>query len=127
VETEPQESFRPAVGDLVLIGHAEGNTASCGVVLRVNEDLVGSRLYFVQMNRALLLNRGPERLTQDEFDTLGFHSSTDEEWQEDMRGAEEWYEAEKAKLYEAIEPYVSSAGKSADVDQKQVGEQSPAC
>lgn len=46
-------------------GHAEGATASCGVVLRIYEDVVGGRFYLVQMNRALILTRGPERLTQE--------------------------------------------------------------
>ena len=105
-EENEESEFRPCVGDLVMKGHSDCEAASCGVVLRTYEDIIGGRFYFVQMNLALILTKGPERLTQEEFGTLGFHAATKEEWQDDKRQVEEWYEDKKAKLYEAIQPFM---------------------
>lgn len=109
---EEPERFKPCVGDIVMRGYApEGAeyTPSCGVVLHVFEDELGDRLYFVQMNRALILAKGPERLTQKELDRLRLHPATKAEWQKNMGEVEEWYAGEKAALYKAIEPFLISS------------------
>lgn len=98
--------FKPLVGDVVMRGAPEGVLGACGVVLRIYEDMVGGRLYFIQMNRALVYGKGPERLTQEEIDMMGFHPATKEEWREDLKRYEQIYAEEKAALLEAVKVYV---------------------
>jgi len=108
MENEPEEKpYKPCVGDVVMKGAPEGVLGACGVVLRVYEDMVGGRLYFVQWNRAIVYAKGPERMTQEEIELMGLHPATKAEWLEDFERYEALYAEEKAKLYESVQPYIS--------------------
>lgn len=106
--------FRPCVGDLIKKG--ESQFANVGVVIRVFEDMTGDRVYLVQMQKALLLMKGPDYLTQEQLDLLAFNPATRADWDRDRKEIQEWIADTQARLYEEIRSFVETKTKQPGAD-----------